>query len=86
LGQVGRGFTANGREVRLGSVQRVALEEAAREPRRAGPGSPIFRRLTELGFVTSAQHVSARTGRPTNDRLYSISELGKLYLVIGRDR
>lgn len=74
------------REVRLGSVQRKALEACAREPQRGNVASPVFRRLVEERFVTSSQHISARTRRPTIDRLYTITALGRVYLKIGRDR
>ena len=86
-GPLFRGYRdAGGREVRLGSVQRGRLEDCAREPQRAGPASPPFRRLVDEGFVTVAQHYSARTGHPTLDRVYTITDAGRSYLAIGRDR
>lgn len=74
------------REVRLGSIQREKLEACAKAPQRCGPANPSFRRLLEERFVTSEQHFSARSGRPTLDRLYTITALGRVYLKIGRDR
>lgn len=77
---------ASGREVRLGSVQRKHLQSCVDAPQRGGVGSPPFKRLMAEGFVTSTQHVSARTGRPTLDRLYTITDAGRRYLTMGRDR
>ncbi|MES2042568.1 MAG: hypothetical protein V4475_01765 [Pseudomonadota bacterium] len=79
-------FHAYGPEVRLGSVQRGRLESCLNRPARCGPRNPSFVRLLEEGFVTSEQHVSARTGRPTTDRLYTITEEGRRYLRVGCDR
>ena len=85
-----RGYWPNSlspREVRLGSVQRQRLEDAAAAGgARCGPANPSYRRLLAEGFVTSEQHISARTGEPTLDRLYRITEDGRRYLVVGRDR
>lgn len=81
-----RYLNSEGREVRLGSVQRGHLDRAELAPQRAGPGSPPFKRLCAEGFVTCAQHVSLRTYRPTVDRVYTITAEGRRYLAEGRDR
>lgn len=74
------------REVRLGRLQRQRLEDCAREPQRCGPGNPTFRALHWHLFVSQAPHISPRTRRPTTDRMWTITDVGRLYLKIGRDR
>lgn len=79
-------LNALGKEVRLGTVQRRRLLDCERAPARCGPRNPSFVRLVALGFVTMAPHRSARTGQPTIDRLYTITDEGRRYLSEGRDR
>lgn len=81
-----RYLRADGKEIRLGTVQRARLEAAAVTPQRCGPGNPTFKALVGHGFCTSAQHISTRTGMPTLDRLFTITSEGERYLREGRER
>lgn len=78
--------TWKGREVRLGSNQREQLQLCSAEPQRRSPGNPTMRALAGYGFVTDRPHISARTGRPTLDPLFTATAEGRRYLEIGRDR
>lgn len=76
----------DGTEIRLGSVQGLNLELCSVHPQRRCPGNPTMRALSRHGFVESRQHISERTGRPTLDRIFTITAEGRRYLAEGRDR
>ncbi|HVM38329.1 MAG TPA: hypothetical protein VM265_08085 [Sphingomicrobium sp.] len=69
------------RKIRLGRFQLQELRLCAGEPQRRSAGNPTMRSLAGYGFVESRQHVSARTGMPTVDRLFTATDAGRRYLA-----
>lgn len=67
-------------KVRLGRAQVKALRDCAESPQRYSPGNPMMRSLAHHGFVESAPHISAWTGKPTLDRLFTATDAGRRYL------
>lgn len=71
---------SRGASIRLGKAQRAALSLCAGSPQRYSPGNPMMRSLAHHGLVESAPHISARTGNPTLDRLFSATAKGRAWL------
>jgi hypothetical protein len=69
--------------IRLGKAQRKALRECAESPQRYSPGNPMMRSLAHHGLVESKPHISAWTGKPTCDRLWTATPEGKAMLEAG---
>jgi hypothetical protein len=66
--------------IRLGKAQRKALSFCAESPQRYSPGNPMMRSLAHHGLVDSAPHISAWSGKPTCDRLFSATAKGRAWL------